>query len=70
MPIEGEFDITFIDGNHRYDSVMRDIRQAASRVLVIHDSYLKDVRRAIKDSKLLVVEVYPTRCRLALCEKP
>ena len=60
------FDLTFIDGNHHYQNVMEDIRKAIGKI-ILHDYYLDDVRMAVQDSRLEIIKVYDTRCKLTVC---
>lgn len=61
-----EFDLAFIDGNHKYEAVMSDIARANAPLIALHDTYLDDVKRAAGDCKLKVVTAYATRCQLTL----
>lgn len=66
IPVGEVFDLAFIDGNHKYEAVMHDIARTNSLLIALHDTYLEDVQRAVKDCRLKVVMAYPTRCQLTL----
>jgi predicted O-methyltransferase YrrM len=50
----GRFDLSFIDGDHTYEGVLRDIEGvvpvlADDSHVILHDSHNKDIRRAIDE---------------------
>lgn len=57
-----KFDLAFIDGSHLYHHIMDDIAKVDADLIVIHDYYLPNVARAVKNSGLKEVKVYGTRC--------
>ena len=47
-----EFDMAFVDGEHTYESVMRDLRVATwatNNIIAMHDTHYPDVMRAAED---------------------
>ena len=69
VPPGKTFDLAFIDGNHQYAEVIRDIQRAISEVIVLHDTYLDEVARAARDAGLHEVRIYPTLCRIGIYTK-
>lgn len=64
------FDWVFIDGGHDYLEVMEDVRRTKPiPMLVLHDVYLSHVQQALDDAKLVIVEQYPTVCKLTVCRR-
>lgn len=64
------FDAAFLDGLHQYEQVMKDIeimrnQVRANGLLIFHDLYIQDVRRALKDSKIAVMHI-ETRAGIGL----
>lgn len=63
------FDLAFIDGDHRYEAVMKDIARVKAPVIAFHDCDHPQVLQAIVDSKLQVLESTNTVCKLTLCRR-
>lgn len=64
-----EFDMAFIDGSHKLDCVIGDLEYCRPvPILVLHDTYLPEVRQAIAHVGLSELEAFDTRCRLAVYE--
>lgn len=62
----GAFDLAFIDGNHKEDAVVSDIEACAGiPEIVLHDTYLPEVKRAIARSRITLLETYETPCQMA-----
>lgn len=64
-----KYDFAFIDGNHSFVSVCKDIGRVNAPLLAIHDTYIRDVMRAIEHTGLKTVETFNTACRLMLCSR-
>ena len=62
-----EFDLVFIDGNHAYEDVLNDIRLSMEiPEIIIHDTNIEDVKRAIKTLNLKTIRIYDTPCQLGI----
>lgn len=66
-PKDVPFDMVFIDGNHMTESVVQDIESCRHiPLLVMHDTYLASVARAIELCGLVTQRIYTTACLLAV----
>jgi len=73
--VEGEFDCAFIDGEHGFDDVSRDISDALLFVaeggsIGFHDVCQEDVRRAVDSFAWGRVVTHETAGALTFCEVP
>ena len=63
------FDFAFIDGSHKYQHILADINIVNAPILVIHDCYIVEVKRAIEDSGIVEVEKFVTACDMRMFKK-
>ena len=64
--LQGSFDACFIDGSHKKQAVIDDIEYCRKiPLLILHDTYLDEVKEAIEHCQLKEKKVYDTVCRLA-----
>lgn len=64
-------DAAFIDGNHRTDSVARDLLDVSAaigpgRVIAMHDLHFADVVRGASQAGVHVFHTFDTKCKLSL----
>lgn len=59
-----EHDMAFIDGNHKFINVLKDINNVKAGIIFLHDCYLPDIRMAITEAGLLLVKKFKTVCYL------
>ena len=65
----GDFTFAFIDGDHHYEAVMKDIASVNAPLIALHDCDHPQVVQALVDSNLKVIEGLQTACKLTLCRR-
>lgn len=68
VPLEA-FDLAFIDGSHKYGYVLADINIVDAPILVLHDCFIEDVKRAIRVSGIEETHKFNTACDMRMFKK-
>jgi predicted O-methyltransferase YrrM len=71
--VKGRFDLVFVDGDHRYEQVVHDLRfaldnLARSGVIAVHDTNINDVARATAELLGQSTKDFGGPCMLAVWE--